>query len=168
MIAIFSVLLFFVSYKWQLDAADFMFFKLRENKLNNFITELKNYDKIKQMSEGQRFWKSINHTSIEPDIKHVDTTQGAFGPKYFLDDILKRDGVDKEHYELFRQKLIDLGFESFTVLDDGTVSFTIDGFIDNCFGFAYSETGKSPKENDCGEIIDWTKVGNKWYSWGTT
>ena len=119
------------------------------------------------MSDGQRYWKSVNFTSIEANIASVDTS-GKFAKKYFLDDILKRDGIDKEHYEFFRNILVETDLISFTTLKDGTISFTIDGFIDNCYGIAYSETGTQPNANDCGQIIRWKKIGNNWYAWGTT
>jgi hypothetical protein len=168
LIAFGSVLLFIASYGLQLKTANYIYFKQRENKLNQFVLNIKNFQKIKEMSDGQRFWKSINNTSIEPKIKHVDTTDSGFGKKYFLDDILSKNGISKQQYEFFRQRLISTGFISFTILDDGTISFTMDGFLDNCFGFAYSQTGKNPKRNDCGDIISWIKVSDNWYAWGTT
>jgi hypothetical protein len=165
--AIIAVVLFVFSYKFQLTAADWIFFKFRESELTTFISELKKYDRIHQMSDGQRYWKSINFTSIEPNIADVDTS-GKYNRKYSLEDILKRDGIDKEHYELFRSILIETDLISFTKLEDGTISFTIDGFIDNCYGIAYSETGTQPSGNDCGLIISWRKLGGNWYAWGTT
>jgi hypothetical protein len=165
--AIIAVVLFVFSYKFQLTAADWIFFKFRESELTTLISELKKYDRIRQMSDGQRYWKSINFTSIEPNIADVDTS-GKYNRKYFLEDILKRDGIDKEHYEFFRSILVETGLISFTKLEDGTISFTIDGFIDNCYGIAYSETGTQPRGNDCGRIISWRKIGDNWYAWGTT
>lgn len=119
------------------------------------------------MSDGQRHWKSINFTSVEANIANVDTSV-EYGRKYFLDDILKRDGIDKEHYEFFRSILVETDLISFTTLEDGTISFTIDGFLDNCYGIAYSETGTQPFGNDCGRIINWEKIGDNWYTWWTT
>jgi hypothetical protein len=165
--AVLAVVLFVFSYGFQLTAADWLFFKFRESKLTTFISELKKYEKIKEMSDGQRYWKSINFTSVEANIADVDTS-GKYGRKYFLDDVLKRDGIDRQHYEFFRSILIETDLISFRTLEDGTISFTIDGFLDNCHGIAYSETGKQPNENDCGQIINWTKIGENWYAWGTT
>jgi len=168
LIAFGSVFLYFVTYGLQYNVANYIYFKQRENKLNQLVLNIKNYQKIKEMSDGQRFWKTINNTSIEPKIKNVDTTDKGFGKKYFLDDILSKNGISKQQYESFRQRLISTGFESFTIIDDGTISFTKDGFLDNCFGFAYSTTGKNPKINDCGDIIRWVKISDNWYAWGTT
>lgn len=162
-----AILLFIFSYGFQLNAADWIFFKSRESKMTIFISELKKYNKIHEMSDGQRYWKSINFTYIEANIADIDTS-GKFGRKYFLDDILKRDSIDKEHYEFFRNLLVETDLISFTTLEDGTISFTIDGFLDNCYGIAYSETGIQPNGNDCGRIINWKKIGNNWYAWRTT
>ena len=165
--AIVAVVLFVSTHGFQLAAADWLFLKFRESKLTTFITELKKYNKIKQMSDGQRYRNSVNFTLIEADIASVDTTR-KFEKKYFLDDILKRDGIEKKHYEFFRNILVETDIRSFSTLEDGTISFTIDGFIDNCYGIAYSETGTQPNGNDCGRIISWRKIGNNWYAWGTT
>lgn len=165
--AIVAVVLFVSTHGFQLTVADWLFLKFRESKLTTFTTELKKYDKIKEMSDGQGYWKSVNFTSIEANIASVDTS-GKFAKKYFLDDILKRDGIDKEHYEFFRNILVETDLISFTTLKDGTISFTIDGFMDNCYGIAYSETGTQPDGNDCGRIIRWKKIGNNWYAWATT
>lgn len=167
-LAISAFVFYFPSYGLQLHLSDRIHLKIHENRLNKFVAEIKHYQRITEMSDGERFWKTINNTSIEPKIEDVDTIDNGFGKKFFLDDILAKHGVNKPHYELFRQELMATGFISFETLDDGTISFTMDGFLDNCYGIAYSETGKRPEQNGCGHIIRWTKIGDKWYSWGTT
>lgn len=174
LIAIAAVFFFFYSYNLQLDAANWVFFKLRERKLTLFVSEIKKYKKIKEMSDGQRFWKTINNTPVEPKIKEAkpiineaDTIGESTVKKYVLEDILQKEGIDKTHYEFFRQILISTDIESFTTLDDGTISYTIDGFLNNCFGIAYSEKGTKPENNDCGQIAYWTKITDNWYGWGT-
>lgn len=166
-IAVAAIVLFIFSYGFQLTTADWIFFKSRESKLTKFISELKKYKKIHEMSDGQRYWKSINLTSIEANIADIDTTT-EFGKKYFLDDVLRRDSIDKEQYEYFKNLLVETDLISFTTLEDGTILFTIDGFLDNCYGVAYSEIGIKPNLNDCGTIINWTKIGDNWYAWDTT
>jgi hypothetical protein len=167
-LAICAFVFYFPSYSLQLHLADRMHLKIHEDRLNRFVTEIKQYQRITEMSDGERFWKTINNTSIEPKIENIDTTDNGSGKKFFLDDVLAKDGVDKQNYELFRQKLVATGFISFETLDDGTISFTMDGFLDNCYGIAYSETGIRPEQNGCGDIIRWTKIGDNWYAWGTT
>ena len=161
------VILYFVSYGFLLQTADYVFFKLREKRLNEFVVDIKDYNKINAMSDGQGFWKTLNDYSIEPDITNVDTTK-KYGKKYHLDDILTKEQIEIDKYEEFRQILIDVDLISFTTLRDGTISFTIDGFLDNCQGFAYSETDENPGGNDCGRIIHWRKVAKNWYAWYTT
>jgi len=163
-----AIILYFFTYNIQRNTADLVYYKSKENLLTELITDIKSYQKINEMTDGLRFWKSINNTSIEANIKDVDTTDKGFGKKYFLDDVLKKNNIDKAHYELFRKRLIATGFESFVILDDGTISFTMDGMLDNCYGIAYSETGKNPQINDCGDIIRWEKINDHWYAWGTT
>ena len=165
--AFFAVLLFFLSYGFQSKIHTYLVFKWQETQLNQFVADIKEYEKINDLSDGQRFWKKLNNVAVEPNRKDTISAEWP-GEKYFLDTILKRDGIDKGHYESFRQQLITLGFISFTKLNDGTLSFTTDGFLDNCYGFAYSETGVQPTHNDCGDIIFWQQVGEHWYAWGTT
>lgn len=168
-IAVGAVVLFFYSLNIQIHIADAIYFKIREKQLRSLAFDIKHYGKIEEMSDGLRYWKSINNTNIETDIKNVDTTGGEFGgQKYLLDDVLKRKGIDKKIYEQFRQRLIATGFISFTVLDDGSISFTMDGMLDNCYGISYSESGIRPEFNDCGDIISWVKISDNWYAWGTT
>lgn len=169
-IAIGSIILFFFNFGFKSDATYWVFFKLRQRELTTFVTELKNYKVISQMTDGQRYWKSVNNTSIESNIQDVDTTGAGLGKKYLLDDILQRDGIERQHYEFFKNILITTKLESFTTLEDGTISFTIDGFLDNCYGIAYSETGRMPihHRNDCGDIISWEKITDNWYAWQTT
>ncbi|GAB3808895.1 hypothetical protein GCM10028819_48910 [Spirosoma humi] len=57
---------------------------------------------------------------------------------------------------------------SFTKLEDGTLSFTRDGFLDNGYGFANSTAGKQPVYNDCGQVISWYQAAPNWYVWATT
>src|SRR6187549_2603681 len=61
--AIVAVVVFVSTHGFQLTVADWLFLKFRESKLTTFITELKKYDKIKEMSDGQGYWKSVNFPS---------------------------------------------------------------------------------------------------------
>jgi hypothetical protein len=46
--------------------------------------------------------------------------------------------------------------------EDRVVSFFIDGMIDNCYGIAYSESGKQGQL--CGgRIVNWEQLVDKWY-----
>ncbi|MGY3214063.1 hypothetical protein [Mucilaginibacter sp. HD30] len=168
-IAIGSVVLFFYSYDIQLQVADAIYFKFREKQLRSLVSEIKDYRKIVEMTDGLRYWKSVNSISIEPDKKDIDTIGNELGgQKYLLDSVLNHNGIDKKIYERFRQRLIATGFISFALLEDGSISFTMDGMLDNCYGFSYSKSGTHPQFNDCGEIVRWVKISDNWYAWGTT
>jgi hypothetical protein len=164
-----TLVVFFFTYSMQLQLADAIYFKIREKQIRSLAFDIKRYGKIVEMTNGLRYWKSINNTFIERDIKDVETISNGFGEqKYLLDDVLNSKGIDKKIYEQLRQRLIETGFISFIVLNDGSISFTMDGMLDNCYGISYSETGGHPKFNDCGEIIRWVKISDNWYAWGTT
>jgi hypothetical protein len=167
-VAICAVILFPLSYGLQLRLADILYFKIRENQLRDLALNIKSYHKIREMSDGQRFFKTINFISIEPNKKMLSADDIGFERKYFLDDVLSKSGIDKQKYESFRQSLIEMGFISFTILQDGSVSFTMDGMLDNCYGFSYSEGDKHPNSNDCGTIVWWVKISDNWYAWATT
>jgi hypothetical protein len=167
-VAVSAVILFPLSYGLQLRIADILYFKLRENQLRDLALNIKSYNKIREMSDGQRFFKTINFISIEPNKKMLSAKDIGFERKYFLDDVLSKNGIDKQKYESFRQSLIETGFVSFTILQDGSISFTMDGMLDNCYGFSYSEGDKHPSSNDCGTIVRWVKLSDNWYAWATT
>lgn len=166
-IAVAAVVFFLVSYGSQVELAYWFFFKSREQNLTVLVSQIQAYGQIKDMSDGLRYWKTINGTAIERDSSELGKPSDV-NRKYFLDDILRRDKVDKSHYDSFKGALVQLNLISFTTLPDGTISFTIDGMLDNCHGIAYSATGSQPANNDCGDIVRWVKIGKNWYVWGTT
>lgn len=166
LIGLIAVVTFFASYRFQGKIGNYIFYKRREEQLNQFVADIIRYKKINQLSDGQRYWKNVNNTSVALTRQEVDTTE--INRKQFIDDVLKQSSIDKHQYEQFRQQLIETDFMSFTKLEDGTLSFTRDGFLDNCYGFAYSMTGKQPLYNDCGQVISWYRVAPNWYAWATT
>lgn len=155
--------IYFLSYGYLLDAADYVFFKARQSQLDKLVLDIEHYSKIKEMSDAQRYWKSLNHISIENDSSLVEA-----GRKYYINDVLVEQHIDRNKYEDFRKALIAVDLISFTTLEDGTISFTLDGMLDNCEGYAYSVTGQQPAGNDCGRIIHWKKMADHWYVWYTT
>lgn len=166
-IATTAVILFFVSYGSQLELAERFFLKKREQKLAILISQIQTYGRIRDMNDGLSYWSTLNGTAVAEDSSVVAKSSGP-NKRYFLADILRRDKIDKTHYDSVKSALIQLNFISLTTLSDGTISFTIGGFIDNCSGIAYSVTGAQPASNDCGDIVRWVKIGENWYAWGTT
>jgi len=160
------IILFFFTYGIQFDAADYVFYKQREKKLNEFALEIKQYEKIKQMTDRKAYVKTLNDSLYEFAEKEVfDQYSQAV---YLRKDLLEKLNVKEEVHNNFLEKLAENNFTSFETFKDGTISFTIGGMLDNCYGFAYSETGEHPMFNDCGKIIRWEKVSENWYAWGTT
>lgn len=159
-IAIGSVLLYFYSYRFQGDVADYLLFKPREKALTTLVKELQSYKKLKRLSYGD-----INRISYTTIMAEVDTTE-QFGKTYLLDDVLKREGIDKTDFKRLENLFMETNAASFTTLEDGTISFTYKVVIDLASGLAYSETGEKPDGNDRGSIRAWKKIGNNWYVWG--
>lgn len=164
-IPIIAALSFFIFYGSLIDVSDFIFYKLRENRLNEFVIEIKKYGKIKEMSDGRRYWNTLNNFAVEPKISDVDTTDPNLRKKYFLRDILTREQISAEKYEDFRSRLIDADLISFSVSETGAIYFTIDGFLDSRTGVAYNESQGRPKYNDFGAINRWIRVGKDWYAY---
>jgi hypothetical protein len=154
-----AIILFFASYGFLLDTCDYVFFRLREKQLNEFVVEIRKYKKIHEMSDGLRHWKSINDHFVEFNRHEIDTTMH----QYFVDDILQSEHIDKDIYENFRQRLINADLVSFSVETDGAISFLIEGFLDSSTGLTYSETGTIPRGNYRGGITHWVHVGYNWY-----
>ncbi|GAB3896176.1 hypothetical protein [Spirosoma agri] len=162
------VIFYFLSYRFQARVGNYLYFKRKEETLTNLVIEVKKYRKIEEMSDGLRFWKTINKIAYEINPKDTVREFSTSPGKQLLPEVLKKQGIDKRHYESFRQSLREAGFISFTILPDGTISFMRDGFIDNCRGIAYSETGRRPDYNDCGQLTKWVNISGNWYEWTTT
>ncbi len=160
------ILLFFFTYGYQNDAANYVFYKQREESLNKFALEIKQYGKIKEMTNTKRRMKTLNDSLYEFTEKEVHDQYSR--AVHLHKDLLEKLNIDKEVHSKFIEQLTENSFMSFETFKDGTISFTIGGMLDNCYGFAYSETGEHPMYNDCGKIIRWEKVAGNWYAWGTT
>ena len=68
----------------------------------------------------------------------------------------------------FLPELKKLGIQNASFIDDQTLSFTIDCFIDNGSGIAFSKNSTQPtNENlDCGgHLTRWDKLKNNWFAW---
>jgi hypothetical protein len=120
------------------------------------------------MSDGDRYFKTLNEYLVEYDSSKVDTTthDGMKSTLYYI-TALEKDSISISKYVEFRAKLKEFGFISFEQTGE-FVSFTIDGMLDNCYGFAYSESGSSPKVLKCGLVVSWKRVYRNWYYWTTT
>lgn len=157
----FTFAIFCVSYGLQLDTADYVFYKQREKKLNEFVHEIKQYGKITEMSDGNRYSKSLNDSLY--DFKKEDTIGG--GRRIFLyQDLLKVLSIDEKVHQDFRKRLMKIDCITFDTFSDGAVCFTIDGWAGNCYGITYSPSGK--QHTNYGEGVVWKHIEDNWYAWG--
>lgn len=157
-----ALVIFIFSFGFQLDAADYLFYKLREKKFNELVTEIKKYGKITSMSDGNRYSKSLNDSIYEFEDKDMlkDNRKGV----HLYADLLKELDIDEKIHQDFRNRLTQLDCISFNTYPDGAVSFTIDGWIDSCYGLTYSPIGE--KHSDDGRVIVWKHIEGSWYAWG--
>ena len=147
---------------------DYFMLMPKLGRLNVFVKEIKDYKNIQNMSDGQRHYKELNNHLITYDSIKVDTPQSRFIRKTeMINDVLTSEQISKEKYNQYRNELIYLGFIRFEIHGDAII-FTIDGMLDNCYGYAYCETEYIPKNTKCGRIVVWRQIIKNWYSFGTT
>jgi len=101
------------------------------NDLANFILDQKD---IYEMDDFTRHYKRLNGVSIKINDKEGD--QDAQFLKA-VEDSLKLDG---KIVSALRNKLEDTKLRDFIKSGD-TILFTVDGFLDNSWGFMYSKHG---------------------------
>jgi|26BtaG_2_1085354.scaffolds.fasta_scaffold29257_1 hypothetical protein len=105
------------------------------NKNNlNAIYVLSHEAKVYEISDMRRYHKLLNDKLISNDDKYLDKAalERAFGY------VIQKDGLDSEQVaelrdRLDRSSLISMGREQ------GDFVLTIDGFLDNEYGYAYSK-----------------------------
>lgn len=145
--------------------SDRLFISRNEEQLNKFVDDIKKYRKITSMTDGLKNVKELNGERYEFDSALIDT---SIYSGVYIDEVLLKEGIDRATLEEFRKQLIDLGFISFKTLDEGeAILFTIDGFIDNSYGFAYSQNQNLAEDNSSGRI-SYSKVYGNWYSWSAS
>lgn len=143
-------------------AGAYITYVINKGSLEQLASEIKTNKQISHMTDGQRYWICINDDCIENDKEksRVEISKQ-------INEILSKGNIEPKVYESFKNKMIGLDFVGFVQFDDH-IAFTFDGFIDNCYGFAYSETGVMPAHNTCGEYVGWKKLDDNWYVWSTT
>jgi hypothetical protein len=154
--AVLSIVLFFALKNSLLKVADYVFIKLREDRLNEFVYRIKDYKRIEEMHDCTLYWQTINYEKISPPDVLTDTIKIRY-------DIFEDLKIDYSTYQDFCQRLIDIDLMRFRVLNEGTIFFTNDRFMSMRNGFAYTETGIKPKNFT--RISRWHKITNNWYAW---
>src|SRR4029077_8785360 len=154
------------------QAGRFLFFVSRQTQLDGFVRDILAYGRIREMSDGQRYFKQLNGELITYDPSKVTISRDAgTRPIVALDQILERDHIDPVRYAEFRQRLIDLKLIEFEV-EDGYVAFLYDGILDNLMGFLYVREGAAPPALDselfaC-KLVALRRIRGNWYAFGTT
>jgi hypothetical protein len=163
LLASFTIVIIYIAcYGFIIDCNDHLFFKSREERLNEFVKEINDYEKIYEMNNGLQSTKILNNKFIEFE----NINNESLDRIKTLDEVLISEGIERHVYENFRQKLIDISFIEFEILEDGTIMFTIGGFLNSCDGIAYSITGESPKNTRCGgRLHHWKHLNDYWYFW---
>ncbi|MCB0279961.1 MAG: hypothetical protein KDD94_10680 [Calditrichaeota bacterium] len=136
-----ALLFFFLGYGLLLNLSDWVFFKIREDKLNRFVEEIISYQKSFKLKEGQSV--SVNGQSSK---------------------LRSNMYIDPDVYKNIDMQLNKLGLISVDILENGAVSFTITGFMDNCVGLAFSKLKKKVPPS-CGELIFWRQLSENWFVW---
>ncbi|MBX7045966.1 MAG: hypothetical protein K1X86_09020 [Ignavibacteria bacterium] len=154
---------FVLSYEYLLSASDFVFFKTRDKKLREFVTDIKKFDKIKEMTDGKRGHEEINYEHYYFDIKELYGTPDSTDYQY--NRLLEKLNIDEAIHKKFCENLFEIGCYEFSYNDDGTICFTIDSFLQHANGIMYSEIGEP--QGSRGITKMWKKVANKWYLWGS-
>ena len=101
------------------------------NELANFILDQKD---IYEMDDFTRHFKRLNGVSIKLNDKESDQDAQFL---YVVEDSLK---LDTKIVSALRVKLEDTKLRDFIKSGD-TVLFTVDGFLDDSWGFMYSKKG---------------------------
>jgi hypothetical protein len=101
------------------------------NELANFILDQKD---IFEMDDFTRHFKRLNGISIKLNDKEGDQDAQFL---YVLEDSLK---LDTKIVSALRVKLEDTKLRDFIKSGD-TILFTVDGFLDDSWGFMYSKQG---------------------------
>lgn len=164
MFSIIGAFIFFcITFYFQLEAADYVFYKLREKKLNEFVLEIKKYEKIKEMTDGKRGIDEINNERYYFDEKElfgvVDST------RYLYQDLLNKLDIEEEVHKKFCDNLSVIDCYEFYCADDGAICFTVNSFLQHANGITYSENGEP--HGSRGTIKMWKKVADNWYLWGS-
>ncbi|MFT4016676.1 MAG: hypothetical protein QM668_06910 [Agriterribacter sp.] len=101
------------------------------NDLANFILDQKD---IYEMDDFTRHYKRLNGVSIKLNDKEGNQNAQFL---YIVEDSLR---LDTKKISALRKKLEDTKLRDFIKSGD-TILFTVDGFLDNSWGFMYSKGG---------------------------
>ncbi|MBS1516271.1 MAG: hypothetical protein JSS63_14650 [Bacteroidetes bacterium] len=153
---------FFISYNWQMSFADYVFFKMRKKKLNEFVYRIKQYGKITEMSEPRVENGSLNDSLFTYNPGHLSKDGKGYTHLYF--DLIKEIKIEEGVHKEFINMLKDVNCSKFQVNKDGGVCFTIKGVLFQSVGISYSPNGE--KFVTYGTAKEWKQLDDNWYFWG--
>ena len=141
-------------------------FKQKETALNEFVNEIKRYGKIKNMSINiKHFENSLNEKYYVFEKERADTLKLYRNKKvFFIDDLLRDENIDKDIFEKFKNKLIELNLNQFYANNNNrTIEFPISP---GRYGYIYDESleKEDPFEKD-EPSYHRKKLAENWYYW---
>lgn len=152
---------FMFTYKFQLKAANYIYFKLHERDMNELVSEIQGYGKIYTMTDMQGYYKQINDTDVE--IYKDEQSEVKIRRKDAMDvnQYLKEFDIDEGRFETIRKGLVKLKVRKFKTEGD-KIFFIMDGFIVTD-GYVFSEDGFEPLKYGEYYVRDCQKVADKWF-----
>lgn len=153
------------SFRW---AGIRLFWSLREAPATEFVADLLSYRRIWSMSDGTRYFKTLNDELLGSHGRYATVTI----PRGTERNVFRRDGVDTRVFADFRRRLQELDLTEVTVSDD-YVAFVDDGFLDNLYGFVWVRPGRTPPQLrtefvEATELTYLRPLGHGWYYFETT
>ncbi|RPI18012.1 MAG: hypothetical protein EHM58_07250 [Ignavibacteriae bacterium] len=140
----------------QLSAANYVFFKYHEEKLNNYLCEIKSYNKIYEMTSTSCARISVNNFTVSDDERDSLKTDKS-GKHLYYKKYLEDNGISIVKYEQFNRYLQEMCAGSFSLWNN-RFTVVIGGFIGSASGYTYTENESALKHNQ-----KWQKVSNNWY-----
>lgn len=142
--------------------ADYVFFKMREKKLNEFVYRIKQYGKITEMSEPRVENGSLNDSLFTYNPGHLSKDGKGYTHLYF--DLIKEIKIEEGVHKEFINMLKDVNCSKFQVNEQGAVCFTINNSaLQQSTGVTYSQTGE--KFVKYGTAKEWKQLNDYWYFW---
>jgi hypothetical protein len=138
----------------------------RQSELDQFVGDLVEYGRIHDMSDGLRYYKSVNGKNYDSSHERVDS---ASFPSLAL--VLASEQIEPVKYDEFRRRLISLGFIEVAVTETH-VALLYDGFLDNLHGVLWVRPGCSPPSEGSSvfatDLVSLRDLGGGWFAFETT
>lgn len=149
-----------------------LFFLSRQTVLEEFAQDILAYGRITNMSDGSRHFKQLNgelvaYTPSNVSLSHDEAVRSIV----LLEDVLHRDGIDRQRYDDYRDRLGRLNLVEFEVTSSH-VAFLYDGILDNLQGFLLLRSGMPESIMNSyvfsSRVVAISALGGQWYWFATT